>query len=109
MIKDFRPDTYPPLTIVIDEMAEMSEETWERLRKRIYRMRTSRCDESACKAEIIFLKNPKTDKFVPVDVDSLSEEDQELLDRGEEIAYDSSTGHVSHFKTCSNPRRFSKK
>ena len=39
-----------------------------------------------CNAEIWFWKNPKTDKWVPVNADS-----------------------TSHFQTCTNPKRFSKK
>lgn len=72
-------------------------------------MHTKRCDEETCKSEIIFLKSNKSGKFVPVDLESLTDEDSELVDRGEEVEYDASKGHISHFTTCTKPRRFSKK
>lgn len=58
------------------------------------------CREEACGAYLRFLKNPKSGKLVPVDAETTSPEDEE---------YDPALGHVSHFKTCTAPSRFSSK
>jgi hypothetical protein len=71
-------------------------------------MRTVRCEEESCKAEFVYLVSAKTGKAcVPVDVETLSDDDLDALERGEDVTFDSTRGHVSHFKTCTNPRRFS--
>src|SRR5262245_57985022 len=68
------------------------------------KMRTTKCREERCKEEFVWLKTEKA-KNCPVDVESLSEEDVELLELGEEVIY-RPREHVSHFKTCKNPGRF---
>ena len=60
--------------------------------------RVVRCTSGLCRARIIFLKNPLTGKSVPCDADLVKPEDQE---------YDKAR-HISHFKTCADPNRFSK-
>lgn len=52
----------------------------------------------ACQAELRFLVNLKTRKYVPVDLATTKPEDRE---------YDPAKGHVSHFTTCTDPNRFS--
>ena len=68
-------------------------------------MKTKTCESPECKAEMVFLKNPKSGKMVPVDVDSLSEEDVQELEAEREIQWDNAR-HVSHYKTCKDPQRF---
>jgi len=60
--------------------------------------RIVRCRENACRARIIFLENPETGKKVPVDADTVEADDNEYV-KGR---------HVSHFTTCTAPKRFSK-
>jgi hypothetical protein len=70
-------------------------------------MRTKTCREASCGVEFVWLDSVKSPgKFVPVDVDTLSEEDVELLERGEPVAYDERR-HVSHFRTCTEANTFS--
>lgn len=57
---------------------------------------------------MIKLENKKTKKIVPVNIDSLSAEDWELFNSDQEISYRSGE-HISHFKTCTDPDRFSSK
>lgn len=69
------------------------------------------CAEETCRAQFIYLKNPKTGKSVPVDVDSLSEDDVaeiEACGPSSGVEYDENR-HVSHFTTCTNPGRFSRR
>lgn len=66
------------------------------------------CREPGCGMSFYFLKNQATNKMIPVDVKSLSPEDILQLRKFMEVDYDN-TRHVSHFKTCKNPNRFSKK
>lgn len=61
--------------------------------------RIGRCREQSCRAQIVWLENPDTGKSVPVDADTVKPEHDH---------YDAELGHVSHFKTCSAPGRFSK-
>jgi hypothetical protein len=71
-------------------------------------MKTSECRERECRAAIVFLSSlTAIGKKVPVDVESLNEEDIEMLDRGEEVGFQRARGHVSHFTSCKNPKRFS--
>lgn len=73
-------------------------------------MKTSRCRESTCKAEFVWLVSAKdASKHVPVDLDSLNDDDIDALERREEVTFSSESGHVSHFTTCKAPRQFSKK
>lgn len=69
------------------------------------------CVEDTCKAEFIFLDNPASGNRVPVDVDSLSEDEVAeiaLTKRTDGITYDPER-HVSHFKTCTKPGRFTRR
>lgn len=66
------------------------------------------CVEKNCGMKFYYIKNQETSKFIPVDVDSLSEDDIQKLQRFDTVYYDK-TRHVSHFKTCKNPNRFSRK
>lgn len=54
---------------------------------------------TSCQARIVFLENPSSGKTVPVDADAVEEGDD---------AYDSSR-HTSHFRTCSDPGKHSRK
>jgi hypothetical protein len=69
------------------------EDTTEEHERRIVR-----CREAGCRARIIFMLNEATGKRVPVDADTVGPSDDQ---------YDPSR-HVSHFKTCTAPNRFSK-
>ena len=60
--------------------------------------RIVRCREPKCRARIIFLENPASGKKVPVDADTVEADDEQYVP----------TRHVSHFKTCTAPNRFSK-
>jgi hypothetical protein len=53
----------------------------------------------SCQARIVFLENPATGRVVPVDADTVEAFDD---------AFDSSR-HTSHFKTCSDPGKHSRK
>lgn len=53
----------------------------------------------SCQKRIVFLENPASGKSVPVDEDTVEENDD---------AFDSSR-HVSHFTTCDKPEKFSRK
>ena len=71
-------------------------------------MKTAVCRENGCRAPILFLNSPRSGKSVPVDAESLNEEDAEALCRGESVDFDKARGHISHFSTCKNPNRFSR-
>ncbi len=58
--------------------------------------RIGRCRADSCRARIIWLKTD-TGKRMPVDADSVEPADE---------TYDPAK-HVSHFKTCAAPNRFS--
>lgn len=60
--------------------------------------RVARCREPSCRAQIIWLPNPATGKNVPVDADTVKPDD---------VEYESGR-HVSHFKTCTAPNKFSR-
>ena len=66
------------------------------------------CKEKGCGMMIVFLFNPDTEKMVPVDMDSLNRNELTKVIRGENFNYERGR-HVSHYKTCKNPDRFSKK
>jgi hypothetical protein len=57
----------------------------------------TQCREPSCRARIVYLRTP-AGKNMPVDADSVLAED---------ATYDAKR-HVSHFKTCKKPNRFSK-
>lgn len=58
--------------------------------------RITRCREPSCRARIVWLKTA-TGANMPCDADTVEADDDE---------YDA-TKHVSHFKTCRAPNRFS--
>lgn len=60
--------------------------------------RAVECREESCRKPLIWLKNPATGKTVPVDASSVGAMDTEYV----------SGRHVSHYKTCTAPNRFSK-
>jgi hypothetical protein len=60
--------------------------------------RIVRCREQSCRARIVWLKTA-AGKNMPVDADTVEPEDVEY----------SPDRHVSHFKTCKAPNRFSGK
>ena len=71
------------------------------------------CRELTCTGLIAWLAgkvNPKTGTpaNVPVDWDSLSNDEKERYERGERFGYDKSAGHYSHYETCTKPGRFAK-
>lgn len=69
-------------------------------------LKTATCREESCKAPMVWLvSNRDPAKNVPVDADSLSDDDVELLERREPVTFDPAR-HVSHFKTCKTPQRF---
>jgi len=61
--------------------------------------RIARCREQSCRKQIIWLENPATGRNVPVDADTVAPDHE---------YFDVSKGHVSHFKTCTAPNKFSK-
>lgn len=67
-------------------------ETTEAHERRIVRCK-------ACQARIVFLQSPNSDSKVPVDADTVEPQDE---------IYDASR-HESHFRTCTDPNRFSKR
>lgn len=71
--------------------------------------KAAECREQKCKAAIFFLisqRDPR--KKVPVDAETVTDEDLFELENGEDVFFDSARGHVSHFRTCRAPRQFSK-
>ena len=67
--------------------------------------RKKQCE--ACATELIFLENPKTGKFVPVEIESIDEDELMSIDMGEEIQYRAGA-HVNHYLNCTDPNRFTK-
>lgn len=65
------------------------------------------CQEKSCGMKFYYLKNLKTGKHIPIDIESLNAEEIKKIEHFDAVIYDS-TRHVSHFKTCKNPNRFSK-
>jgi hypothetical protein len=59
--------------------------------------RRTTCKDPDCRAEIVFLRNPKTGASIPCDVATVGEQDRQ---------YDPKR-HVSHFTTCKRPNNFS--
>lgn len=62
-------------------------------------MNPTPCREPSCRKLIVWLTNPATGKTVPVDADTVKPEHDH---------FDSKLGHVSHYKTCTAPNKFSK-
>ena len=58
------------------------------------------CDKPDCRAEIVFLK-ARNGGRVPVNADTLSRDEHDLLRRGLEVRY-RSRWHVSHHRTCAH-------
>jgi hypothetical protein len=64
---------------------------------------------SACGAPmgwVFSVRNPGPKPNVPVDWDTLHAVEQNALREGQHV--DFRAGHVSHFRTCTQPNRFSK-
>lgn len=66
----------------------------------------TKCRELTCQAEIVWLKTPNG-KNMPVDAESLSEEDAALISQGHQVEY-RHHDHVSHFSTCKQADLFRK-
>ncbi len=66
---------------------------------------TTKCRE--CDAEISFVRT-RRDKQMPVNAESLTEEDVEVLSRVGGVVDYRHDDHESHFATCSDPDRFRK-
>lgn len=64
------------------------------------------CSADQCDSAIVFLTNQATSKTVPVDLVSITPEENVQLINGDQVFYQHH--HVSHFKTCRDPNRFSK-
>lgn len=65
------------------------------------------CSEPNCLTEFYYLRNEKTGKYIPVDLSSINDKELLTLQNFGTVLYDS-TRHISHFKTCKNPNKFSK-
>jgi hypothetical protein len=68
-----------------------------------------KCSYSPCSKDICFILNPKTNKLVPVDADSMTNEELKAFNDSEVVVCYNPVHHVSHFKTCLNPNLFSKR
>jgi len=66
--------------------------------------KTTACRSEECGQEIAFTRTPRG-KLMPVDAETLSDEDLEQLARGEEIIYRHGE-HESHFNTCRDRKNF---
>jgi len=62
----------------------------------------------SCGKEIFFLKT-KNEKLIPINADSISEEDKRLLAEGKEVYFDLKKGHVTHFADCPSANRWRRK
>lgn len=65
------------------------------------------CKEPGCGMKFYYISNEETGKYIPVDLESLSANEIQNLELFNKVYFDK-TRHVSHFKTCKNPNRFSK-
>jgi hypothetical protein len=61
----------------------------------------------ACKKEIYFLQT-KSGKLIPVNADSISEDDKMLLDKGNVILFEPAKKHITHFSDCPDAKKFRK-
>lgn len=61
----------------------------------------------SCNKEIAFLVTRKNNKFIPVDYDSLSDEEKSLL-KEDKTVYFEQFRHVSHFATCPFANKYRK-
>jgi len=69
------------------------------------------CAEETCRAQFVYLENREKGTIVPVDVSSLSQSELDVLQftgRTDGVPYEKGR-HVSHFKTCTNPGRFTRR
>lgn len=66
------------------------------------------CAELTCHGLLAFLRNAETGRLVPADWDTLSTEEKEHYEAGREICFIPEK-HVSHYKTCKNPNRFTRR
>jgi hypothetical protein len=71
--------------------------TFEETTTDAHERRIDRCRADSCRARIVWLKTP-AGKTMPVDADTVGPDDTEF----------DAARHVSHFKTCTAPSRFSK-
>lgn len=60
-----------------------------------------------CNSAIVFLKT-KTGKDMPVDIDSISEEEKGKIIKGEIVSFEYGR-HISHFATCPKANKFRRK
>lgn len=66
------------------------------------------CNEHSCRKKIYFLYNQKTRRTVPVNADSMSEDEiNDYLLHKRTVYFDGSK-HVSHFNSCTAPNKFHK-
>jgi len=61
----------------------------------------------SCGKRIVFLKTD-SGKKIPINYETLSNEDIENLEQGEEVLFDS-TLHISHFSDCPQSKKWRKK
>jgi hypothetical protein len=74
-------------------------------------VRTIICASEKCRKEFGYLPNREKGTTVPVDVGSLSEDDLAIMKttgRSTDVDFDGKR-HVSHFYTCLEPQRFSRR
>ena len=72
------------------------------------------CRSNICEGRFAYLLgklNPKTGKYsaVPVDWDSISEVDRVSYLAGISLSFNRSIGHRSHYETCAEPGRFTRR
>jgi hypothetical protein len=77
---------------------------------------TKFCSEPSCNKKLIFLLNPGTAKFVPVEYDLLTTDEVQLIESrdprkvnfgADVVLCFNNQHHTSHFKTCTKPDLFS--
>ena len=66
------------------------------------------CRSDKCKKEMVFLINAETGHALPIDFSSLTMDEKHGLTKGINVLYNDQH-HISHYKTCADPNRFSKK
>lgn len=69
------------------------------------------CQSPKCSGIFVWLANRKSGSWIPVDVTTLSDEERERIHaagHSRDIDYDGAR-HVSHYRTCADPNRFSSK
>lgn len=67
------------------------------------------CEYKPCSKVFYFLLNEATGNLIPVDAETISKDEMnQLLIDPKSVHYNKSR-HISHFKTCLDPNRFSKR